>query len=1468
MADPRVFTLIGDFQDNITPSLEKINTTINSFKRNVASLSTRRGGYSDITKSVGSLISSQKHLANSVKEVKEAVSDAIPHLRDYRREVGKAAAANFAFARSTGQAARNETNLWRQATKSAEQYKRMASGASRSGGGSGARPRSPQAFRSSPSDYYGAPARQGRGMDFDGGYRGSVARDATFAFGQTLGYQLSNIIVGSITQGFQIGVGLMAKPFEYFAGAIQERIGDELSDIQAAGGLLAVARRQKDPFVKSFQESMRFTQQTNARFAEIAAALPGNTQQYIEVGKRLGDTAARIVSSDTAKAIQEANVLRSERGVEKITGSSRLQQQAAIQELLTSMTTQTVLAGMGGGAGAGRTMGPYGLPQLTERMIGEDQVTMSQFQRYAAIFRDPAMAQALERYIPEINKTQRNTVERFKVLREMYQEVLPPEVIRAYERSLEGIKETYHTAFMNPETGLFGIGRKLKGIAKNMNQFGQYIKTLEDGSEQVLTEAEIAAGKFEMVDMSVFDLFRDILANVGVVLGPIVNNLTLLFDPMKDIGNSLVKAREVTGKFLYSFEAYRKNIIEFAQGLKTPEEKTEFAKIDVNFRASLAALNNLYRQVGIISEAEFLTNAKELKALTFDAPKMLQGFINKFMDSDIAENIGATVGTVVATVFTQVAKMVQMFAGLAEPNRLMKGFMDSFKTAGGTKAIQDIIKGVFKIISNVLIEIFKLAPAEFTILGGVTLLMPAFMAGVSVAIGTFIEGMIDKTLSKVSLSLKKGAKVPGVVDEALEKLAPLPTGRDPITGKTIPALDPRTQPTPKATPTKAGRLKNFLKGAVGADDSVLGRPLINLVKNIRASLSGLVGKLATLKPIFSSFGMFIDVLVDALGMLIEKIPGIKQLGNFINDWMDFGFKPAAGNAAKGFKNFFAKGKGGLASLFGKGKGLLGGLLGGAKGGGLGALLGKVGGGIKGLFGKGMKGLGKFGGIATIGVGIVEALMALFSGDSLGQALGKGAGPVIGTIIGTALLGPLGGIIGGMIGSMEAVTGPLGDAATAIMGTLGTTFEFLGQIGRDLLGLINGLVGMIPGVSEGFNALEFALFALLSPFKLLEIAISGLYDLYLWIKSKTVGVNEEERERMESRHTQMLTDQFTILARMRSGHTLEDQKKAEYAKWLEAKERGDVAAMNRTAEYMKSIEVMLKERGPKDKEGDKDKPPAPTTPTTATTPSTTSIPKIGYLTKDGVKGWQGTDGTWTPLEQKTPPTSRTDKNLSPMVQAVADVFSGINAHVEGRILGNTEDLRTAPKQIEQNAKNTTDLNKKATDQLKKTTETTLAIKDLTTKITAQTSVQTTVAAIYNLLASGSLRVNGVMAGMPGVGGGNKDFSNTIPGINPNTGIWEGFTWYDGGLGDAISKEMRHAPAGSRLVLANSSETVIPAGGLKVASGYGMGGGGTVVNGGINVTVNGSGVNDPDELASLVAMKISEAVSDARGASIFT
>jgi len=56
MADPRTFVLIGDFQDNITPALANINKAIDGFKRNMASMSTRKGGgYDSVTQSVGKL---------------------------------------------------------------------------------------------------------------------------------------------------------------------------------------------------------------------------------------------------------------------------------------------------------------------------------------------------------------------------------------------------------------------------------------------------------------------------------------------------------------------------------------------------------------------------------------------------------------------------------------------------------------------------------------------------------------------------------------------------------------------------------------------------------------------------------------------------------------------------------------------------------------------------------------------------------------------------------------------------------------------------------------------------------------------------------------------------------------------------------------------------------------------------------------------------------------------------------------------------------------------------------------------------------------------------------------------------------------------------------------------------------------------------------------------------------------------
>jgi hypothetical protein len=97
---------------------------------------------------------------------------------------------------------------------------------------------------------------------------------------------------------------------------------------------------------------------------------------------------------------------------------------------------------------------------------------------------------------------------------------------------------------------------------------------------------------------------------------------------------------------------------------------------------------------------------------------------------------------------------------------------------------------------------------------------------------------------------------------------------------------------------------------------------------------------------------------------------------------------------------------------------------------------------------------------------------------------------------------------------------------------------------------------------------------------------------------------------------------------------------------------------------------------------------------------------------------------------------------------------------------------------------------------------------------------------------------------------------------------GNTSHTMGLGAAIATENANKPAGSHLVIANSSETVIPAykghmaesafDGMVARSAYsGMGGGGGDVNLG-GITVNVSGVNNPTDIANQVAEELLQAI----------
>ena len=1284
MADPRTFTLIGEFKDGITPELQKINNQLAALKNSFSNIGGK--GARTASRDFGRFAVASKELVNALKEQNQALRSVVEPMRQYRTEVGKTVAAmkKLQTARGGAKGIEETNRALEQQIRLLERLKRVESRGPGYGGGGGRRPPRPPAGVDLGG---GMPAgrpmpRAGRGGGAGGsGFNTNDYNMGTFAFAFSLGQGVSQPITNAIVAGFQIGVDLMMKPFQYFANAFGERVQDELSDLKAAGGLLSISKRSQNPFLKDIDEAIQFQQETNETFAKMAGALPGVTNDYVQVGKRLSDTAARIVNTDFSGALAEANRIRATEEGRKfygqaITGTGPEAQRDVITTLLGELTKKTTIAGLGGRTGAGGIAGAYGLPGITERLLSEDQVSVGKFQRYASVFSDPAVADALQRNVAKINATAMGSVERYKVIQKVLDEIVTPELIEKLRTSVDGVYQGLKSMIFDPDTGLFGLGRNFKKFGKRINQYGQYI----DKAGKVVEDISLAADE----DLSIFEIIRDVFSNLGQALMPLVEVLPQVFDPLKSVANVLMDARHYAAEFNRTFNQYR-------EGLKalSKVKGNEFLKDTLDVRASLGAINNLFAEFGIISEGEFLQTAKMLKSKDLDIGAAVSDMIDKFFDSNLAETIGEFIGRLVGTVISQIAKMTGFLADKVGGNKLASGFAKGFEAAGGPAAFTAIFKDVFKLMFEGLKFVMKALPWQAYALMAAALVIPAAISGIAMFAAQGIANAL---------------------------------------------------------------MAGFAKGLGGKG---LGDMIAKVFQTIFATKNVAVRDLG-------------NVVTDPRRMLPPaKTPGALPTAAIV---------PKVAKGMNAFTTFFGK---------------------------IGSFLTGVGPRFLNFF----KG---FGGILTVVAGALTSIVSLFKGESLAQALAKGAGPVLGAALGAALipfLGPIGPMIGaaigGWVGSLDAVTQPLADTFQAVFNTFGTTFDLIVQIGEDLLGVINGLVRMIPGVSQGFNLLRFALFALLSPFKLLEIGINGIYDLYLSIKKNTVGLNKEEEARLNERRTQRATDEFTIQGREAAGFTLAQQKAAEYAKFKEAQFRGDKEAMNRTAEYMKSIDRLMKFRGEE---------PAKPAKTTTTPPAKITPTELSAF--DGMFGKAPTPSKLSAFDgmfSKKPAAGK------------LSAFGGMLNKPQKPVTG-----------IQQTAQNTFQLNQKAAQQVSAVTtagKATEAAKRATeqtkTAVVAQkaslSTIQTTITAMYALLASGMLRVQTQMQpGMfpPGFG---------IPGVpsasvkDPNTGLplWMSQavatpkTRYDGGWGDAIATEMKHKPPGSDLVIANSSETIIPA-----AGGYGM------------------------------------------------
>lgn len=731
MADSKTFVLIGEFKDGISPQLEKINNSVNSLKRNLGSFSAKKGGFDDLTKSMGKVIAAHKQLNAEVTSLRENLSKSISVLKQYRTEVGKTVAASRHIARTgSSTAAKAEARFWDQASSSARRYQRQVS-AMRS-------TRIPTLKQPS------APAPLARLGRYSEGPAGSSGALTGAVAGGIVGTQISGVMTDAIVQGFRIGVSLMEAPFRYFSSALQERIRDELDDLRAAGGFYSISKRQKDPFVRTMDEAIDFQQETNSTMAKLAGALPGVTNDYVQVSKRLSDTIARVVSKDITGAIAEANKIRATaEGAQfygkQITDTGRVGQQEAIKTLLGEMTKKTVLAGMGGRAGAGGMMGPYGLPGLAERMLSQEQVSMSQFQRYAAIFSDPMIADALGRHVDDINKTQAGTLARVEAFNAMMNEIVTPELVEKLRTSFDGVYQSMRSAIVDPDTGIFGLGRQFKNLGKRINSVGEYLN--EAG--EVVASAQQAAD----ANLSLFELVRDIFTQVGQVLTPFLTYLPEVWDPLKNIANILKDARHYTTEFVRSFNMYRNGLKEYAQSLPKASQLKIMESLDI--RAALAAVNNLFAEFKVIDEKKFKSIASQIESPDANIAKLMSEMLDTFFKSEVATKIGEFLGELIGTVLKQVADATKFVSGVVQGGGFAGGFSSAFQKAGGFQAIQDIFTSIVQLFVKALLAAVTKMPLLSLTVAGLALL--------PVIIGAAVQNMVERMMDKCTGLVSRGA---------------------------------------------------------------------------------------------------------------------------------------------------------------------------------------------------------------------------------------------------------------------------------------------------------------------------------------------------------------------------------------------------------------------------------------------------------------------------------------------------------------------------------------------------------------------------------------------------------------------------------------------------------------------------------------------------------------------------------------
>lgn len=681
----RQFTLIGNFDDQITRKLNDINTSLNQLRTNFQTLGQ---AMSPLNTQMAQLTTNSRNFNNSLSSRASQLRASTTAMNSYTRALNAANAAAQRLNQTQGR-----------------------------GGGGG------------PTGGGGGGGGRGGGRGGYGGYGGAFGGGGGFA-SQIMGYQIANTISGAILSGFQMGVNLMEKPFQYFAGAFGERIKDEMSDIQAAGGLFAISQRKGLDMFPNFSSSMRELQRINYRLAQSAAALPGATEDYVKQGKLLSDTVMTAMGNDPkgfTKLGQEF-------------GAKVGDKMDSLGVLIQKLTEKSVLIGMGN-----PTKSPLGTPQLIEQLINAPNVGPKMFQKYVAFRNNPIFTGAFQD--PQMQKklaaTKAGGPDRVRVVMELLDMILPNEVIQAYKNSTSGFLEAFRSSFLDPEVGLFGLGRKFGRIGKSIDEYGRYLNK----QGQVVKDAALAAEE----DYSLFEIISRIIKGFGLPLSELTAILPQIWDPLRGIAELMMPMMNAAQDFYRNFIYYTKGFENIANSMGLNSPAGQAIKKTAGARGFVLALTNFIRVLDDKFGLKGFYGVREkLMKPNVDLAGITKDLFAKLFQTDFPYFIGETIGGAIGSTLKMLGDVMSGATNIVATGPFAEGLAAGWEATKGSEGVKLIFESLFKVIGNMISTLFQAAPMQMSILAALTVGMPIIQQIITFGLlalfgrlGTFIESGLE-----------------------------------------------------------------------------------------------------------------------------------------------------------------------------------------------------------------------------------------------------------------------------------------------------------------------------------------------------------------------------------------------------------------------------------------------------------------------------------------------------------------------------------------------------------------------------------------------------------------------------------------------------------------------------------------------------------------------------------------------------